>query len=472
VASSGRLAAVRRQRTLSIVRCTLIGHATLLVETREAVFLVDPVLGDPFEGGAVSSWPQRAVDTGALPAPDFVVISHRHPDHFDVPSLARLKRDATVLLPRDPLIAHVIEKLGFKKLQVLEPGRAVSWFDTQLWATRSEEPVREVGLVFSDASGAIFDQVDTAVSRDTAEQLRARFRLAAHLARFASQNFEFFESRHTDFPWREHAANLEIAAALGARLVVPGSAGFRFCGEHAWLNRFLFPISRSAFLADLRQISPELRGEAMDPGDVLEVESGEARILRQASPFVRCTARGEDELRFDPTAPVPPLSDPNPQGRSAHELSEQVRRIVAALAAWARDISRPLSVPWRYRQARAVYRLEAALPDGALCFTLDFSGDAPELREGGGSEATVVHRIAASMLCEWADRRRDFFSVRAWSRRFSTTRRVFGDASAVTVALAELPDLLMHWLLRESEGSEDAARRRLDQEIAAAMDRA
>ena len=80
------------------MRCTLIGHATLLLETREAVLLVDPVLLDPFEGGAVSSWPERTVDRNGMPAPDFVVITHRHPDHFDVRSLALLGRDTAVLL--------------------------------------------------------------------------------------------------------------------------------------------------------------------------------------------------------------------------------------------------------------------------------------------------------------------------------------------------------------------------------------
>jgi L-ascorbate metabolism protein UlaG (beta-lactamase superfamily) len=451
------------------VRCTLIGHATLLVETHEAVVLVDPVLRDPFEGGAVSSWPERTFDPRRMPAPDFIVISHRHPDHFDVPSLALLDRGAVVLLPRDPLIAHAVEKLGFKERLLLEPGRAVSWFDTQLWPTRSEEPVCEVGLVFTDAAGAVFDQVDTAVAHETAEQIRGRFHLAAHFARYASQNFEFFESRHTEFPSREHARNLQAAAALGARLVVPGSAGFRFCGEQAWLNRFLFPVSRAAFLEDLRRVAPELRGEPMDPGDILEVESREAHILRAASPFVRCAGRGEEELRFDPTAQVPPLADPNPGGRRAHELREAVQRIVEALAAWARDVSCPLSLPWRYRQAGAVYGVEAVLPDGSLGFTLDFRSADPVLHGGGLGEATVVHRIAASMLCEWAERRRDFFSVRAWSRRFSTARRVFGDPSAVAVTPAELPDLLVHWLLRESEGSEDAARRRIDLEIAASL---
>ncbi|OLC77883.1 MAG: hypothetical protein AUH83_03665 [Deltaproteobacteria bacterium 13_1_40CM_4_68_19] len=449
------------------MRVTLIGHATLYVEAGEASFLVDPVLRDPFEGGAVSSWPERSVDLDALPAPDFVVISHRHPDHFDIRSLAILARDAAVLLPRDPLIAYALERLGFRKLQPLDPGRPLSFYETQVLPTRSEEPVREVGLVFADSEGAIFDQVDTAVSRETAQDVRTRFALAAHFARYASQNFDYFERRAAEFPWQEHARNLETAAMLGAGLVVPGSAGFRFCGEHAWLNRFLFPVSRRAFLADLGRVSPGQRAEAMDPGDVLDMSHGEARIVRGASPFVRCLGGSDDELRFDPTSPVPALHDPNPDGRSEAELREGVVRIAHALAEWARAAQQPLSVPWRFRRAGAVYGLTALLPDGALQFSLDFRAAEVPLREGaGGPEPTVTHHIAASALLDWAERRRDFFSVRAWSRRFSTERRVVGDASSVEVLGLELPDLLMHWVLRESEGADEAARRRVDLDIA------
>jgi len=449
------------------VRVTLIGHASLYVEAGEVSFLVDPVLRDPFEGGAVSSWPERSVDLDGLPPPDFVVISHRHPDHFDIQSLAILPRDAAVLLPRDPLIAYALERLGFRKLQSLDPGRPLSFYETQVFPTRSEEPVREVGLVFADSEGAIFDQVDTAVSRETAQDVRTRFALAAHFARYASQNFDYFERRAAEFPWREHARNLETAAMLGAGLVVPGSAGFRFCGEHAWLNRFLFPVSRRAFLADLGRVSPGQRAEAMDPGDVLDMSHGEARIVRGASPFVRCPGGADEELRFDPTSPVPALHDPNPDGRSEAELREGVLRIAHALAEWARAAQQPLSVPWRFRRAGAVYGLTALLPDGALQFSLDFRAAEVPLREGaGGPEPTVTHHIAASALLDWAERRRDFFSVRAWSRRFSTERRVVGDASSVEVLELELPDLLMHWVLRESEGADEAARRRVDLDIA------
>jgi hypothetical protein len=67
---------------------------------------------------------------------------------------------------------------------------------------------------------------------------------------FLSQNFEFFESRATSFPFETHRQNLEAVLRISPRMVAPGSAGFRFCGDHAWLNRLLFPISPQRFADD------------------------------------------------------------------------------------------------------------------------------------------------------------------------------------------------------------------------------
>ena len=74
------------------VKVTLLGHATVLVETGPMRILMDPVLQDPFENGMVVSCPKRVIDLDRLEPIDVVVLSHRHPDHFDLPSLDRLSR--------------------------------------------------------------------------------------------------------------------------------------------------------------------------------------------------------------------------------------------------------------------------------------------------------------------------------------------------------------------------------------------
>jgi hypothetical protein len=78
-----------------------------------------------------------------------------------------------------------------------------------------------------------------------------------------------------------------------------------------------------------------------------------------------------------------------------------------------------------------------------------------------------VHRISASALAGWAERRRSFFSVRATSRRFGTVYTLGRDGSRVALDAQVLPDLLMYYLLYVTEGSERAAITEVDQHLAA-----
>jgi N-acyl-phosphatidylethanolamine-hydrolysing phospholipase D len=76
---------------------TWIGHATLLVQMDHVTFLTDPIWSDTPSPVAVG--PRRFVPPGLalehLPPIDFVVISHNHYDHLDLPTLTALaERDA------------------------------------------------------------------------------------------------------------------------------------------------------------------------------------------------------------------------------------------------------------------------------------------------------------------------------------------------------------------------------------------
>ena len=456
------------------MQVTLLGHASVLVELDSATCLMDPVFRDPFEEGTVASCPRRSVDIDALPAVDILVISHRHPDHFDVASLDRVPRDVDAICPPDPLIVYALGELGFSQVHPVKPMAPIVGLDFELFPTRSElTSIPEMGMVFRDRTGTFWNQVDTLLTDETIDAVRDRFATIDLLfAMYASQNFEFFESRATEFPVETHRRNLETVLRIDPTVVAPGSAGFRFVGEHDWLNAFLFPISRERFLADLGRLAPGVDPRLVDPGDVLDLSvDGGVALQKGAAPFAHTDARDTARIAYDPTATIPRLSDPNPDGYQTDRLEQLAVGLLTKLGDWvgtsATSDDRVLRA---YRELEVRYQMGLVFPDDTeRRFALDFTLDPPPLVEtrGGASEADLVHRIAASALAGWAEHRRSFFSVRASSRRYGTVYTLGCDDTRVALEPRRVPDLLMYYLTYVMQGSEMAARTEIDQQLAA-----
>ena len=95
------------------MKCTSIGHAFWLIETECGTLMFDPVLFDPFEQGTVTACPSRKIDIENLPHFDVLYLSHRHMDHFDLPTLMHLDKSKPVLIPDEELSIASLKKLGF-----------------------------------------------------------------------------------------------------------------------------------------------------------------------------------------------------------------------------------------------------------------------------------------------------------------------------------------------------------------------
>lgn len=97
---------------------TFGGHATVMLRYRGLAIAFDPMLGR-WIGGV-----RRAVEPGLAPG-DFsdvglILISHRHADHLHVPTLKRLPRSATLVVPAGA--ASWVGALGFARVIELQPG--------------------------------------------------------------------------------------------------------------------------------------------------------------------------------------------------------------------------------------------------------------------------------------------------------------------------------------------------------------
>ena len=77
-------------------RVTWLGHSTVLLELSGVRLLTDPVLRSRIAHLVRVAQP---VDQASLTPLDAVLISHVHRDHFDLPSLQSLSRDAHLVVP-------------------------------------------------------------------------------------------------------------------------------------------------------------------------------------------------------------------------------------------------------------------------------------------------------------------------------------------------------------------------------------
>jgi len=108
------------------VRFTVLGHGALAVEAAGTRLLADPWLLGSCYWRSWWHYPPTEVRDEDL-APDFVYLSHHHFDHFHYPSMRKLAKSATVLVPRFAVdvMPKEVRSLGFERVQELGHGDVV-----------------------------------------------------------------------------------------------------------------------------------------------------------------------------------------------------------------------------------------------------------------------------------------------------------------------------------------------------------
>ena len=109
------------------MRVTVIGHSCLRVQTRAGTILIDPWLAGSCYWRSWWHFPPTAEPDAEMLAPDYVYLTHHHFDHFHYPSMRRLDRSASVLIPRFgvDVMADEVTGLGFAPPRELTHGRVV-----------------------------------------------------------------------------------------------------------------------------------------------------------------------------------------------------------------------------------------------------------------------------------------------------------------------------------------------------------
>lgn len=449
------------------MRVTLCGHATVLVEAGRRVVLIDPVFGDPFGEGMLTSCPTRRVQLSQLPKVDLVILTDGAADHFDIPSLARLPRDVGVLCPDDFRVRYALDKLGFRRVRPSAASTVTRPFadDLEVVTTPSPRKAAEFGVILKDRTGVLWHPVAVPVSAPLAAQVRAKLgRVDLLLAGYTPQNFGWFGAQRTGFPGQFLRGALASVRAVAPRLCVAGTHGMRFAEPFDWTNAFLFPISRARFLADLSRAEPALVSTPGDPGDVFEITPVGVERRIGSSSVVKMIGDDTWRIDFDPTASVPPLRDPNLDGYPEDVLVSDVARTLDELTTFIAAAHASDPVLQDHARARGSYGLGVVFPDGSeRWLRATFETGPPRVERGDGPirGALNTQRIAASVLTARARCERGYPYPGGLTRGtvISPARLVNGE---VKVEPREPPDLLFHYLRSRPPGWPEQARRFLD----------
>ena len=109
-----------------MIQTTLIGHASLLIQSGEVTVVTDPVWFDTLYEDINVMCPSLILNKEKIPPIDILYISHRHQDHLDVRTLAYLvnnnhilKPETITLVPNDSIVLEVLRELEFKNIRTI-----------------------------------------------------------------------------------------------------------------------------------------------------------------------------------------------------------------------------------------------------------------------------------------------------------------------------------------------------------------
>ena len=147
------------------VKITFLAHASLLIETDNISFMMDPwITGFAFSGGW---WPQNLPPKNwrkIINDVDFIYISHNHPDHLNTYTLDCVRRDMKFVVPNflTGSVAKILRANGFTNILELSFQNHYQVENTQLFLTilKSGDFRDDSGLYFTYGNFSFLSSVD------------------------------------------------------------------------------------------------------------------------------------------------------------------------------------------------------------------------------------------------------------------------------------------------------------------------
>ncbi|MEM9490086.1 MAG: MBL fold metallo-hydrolase [Myxococcota bacterium] len=372
----------------SQVAISFAGHSTVLIRYADRNIVCDPMLG---------SWvkaTRRAVAPGLairdLDNVQLILISHDHVDHLHRPTLARLPRSATIVVP--PRTAHRVSEFGFARVVELRPGQGFEDRGVELATApvqhsyRNENP--SLSYIIRGNGPSVYFCGDGGYSRSFAE-IGARHQLDIALLPIGGYAPLSFRERHMS-----PLDALYALEDLGARVMIPIHYGAfslsyeRLNEPSRWLAELVHERSLEDFVIELA------------PGESrVFVLPRRARIQPPSSPSLGAPGVGSAGFGLRAVAGAAGAS------LSAAGANTETATMAAGTAEFAVASDEPAQVlpaanPVRQPQPTAIRPLPPAItPEIELSSELDFEPESSPLPPlpAGASLAIEDREIAAEL---------------------------------------------------------------------------
>ena len=287
------------------MKATSLGHAGILVETRQATIVCDPWFIPAFHG----SWfvfPRNDQLGEALMAkvrkPDYLYISHQHADHLDEPWLRdNIDKSVPVLLPDFPTreLRRQLEGLGFTRFiqtrdaEEMDLGNGLT-IAIHVEGSVTDGPGGDSAIVISDGESRLVNQNDCRTG--DLEALRKHGPVDLHWLQFSGAIWYpmvYQEPREKLLELARKKVESQFARALtyvdavGARMVVPSAGPPCFLDDELfganWITGSevsIFP-DQTHFIERLSQRGLPT-GVRNVPGTTIEVTTSSIEVMHPA----------------------------------------------------------------------------------------------------------------------------------------------------------------------------------------------
>ena len=394
-----------------MLKTTLIGHASLLIQSQETTILTDPVWFDYLWEEINVMCPRIELDKDTIPPVDVLFLTHRHQDHFDVRTLAYLKRNNRILkpnvrimAPKDDIVLEVLKELEFDKVEIHGDFEPIKVKDVIITPTpslnqssTSQDYFPEHGLLVHDGEVTVWNQVDTIVSPEIIDHIRQLYGGVdlAHSRFLPLLEGHFTYHKPVVLPFDEYCSFLNAMRALAPKFVVPGSAAFRYRDEFAFMNHYTFPTTQEQFLRDLSEFCPEIQSSIFLSGDVAHITPNGIHVESQGSDFVRTVEDDSYRVAFKPVLEVSPIrtqtADP-----AQHEQEMNVIRDFIENQFMDRILKSEILQGWKHWQI--TYQLEVFGQGESEVWSIDFSQPELRIQKGDLGKINLYEGIASSEL--------------------------------------------------------------------------